>query len=363
MTHLKTRVKISSITALKLKSHQLHHYLQQHGLASLFLLTGDEPLQFMECADTVRQVAHERGFRERLVLTVDTGFDWSHFSQQANHLSLFALKRLLELRLGNRSPGEAGAKALIAYAEKPPADTVLLITADKLDANKQQTKWFNALDKHGVIISVWPLERAQLPAWIMQRLTKYGLQVPAEAITIIAERSEGHLLACAQEIEKLHLLYGRGQVTTDQVVDAVTDSARFEAFAWVDTVLSGDASRSIRQLRGLQAENCDPILIIWALNREIRQLCQMAYALKAGQALEQIWQTFHVWQSRKNVMAAALKRFASPRPWQQFLRHTVHIEGIIKGANSGNVWEELLLLSLRVTGTITHTQLHSSVLD
>jgi len=342
---------------LKLKPNQLTSFLQQQGLAPLFLLTGDEPWQLLKCADMLRQFAHKQGFHERLILTVETGFEWHSLSQQANHLSLFAQKRFIELRLGNKSPGDAGAKALIAYAEKPPKDTVLLITADKLDTSKQQTKWFNALDKHGVIITVWPIDRAQLPAWITQRLVKYGLQATAETIHIIAERSEGHLLACAQEIEKLHLLYGQGQITTDQVLETVTDSARFEIFAWVDTVLNGEAGRSIRQLRGLQAENCDPILVTWALNREIRNLCQITYALKTGQSLEHVWQTYHIWQNRKSIITAALKRYSSPHPWQQFLRQTVQIERIIKGVDKGNFWEELLLLSLRVTGMMTDSQL------
>lgn len=348
---------------MKLKPNQLSSFLQQQGLASLFLLTGDEPLQLLECADMLRQFAHKQGFRERLILTVETGFEWHNLSQQANHLSLFAQKQFIELRLGSKSPGEAGAKALIAYAEKPPKDAVLLITADKLDTSKQQTKWFSALDKHGVIIAIWPMDKTQLPAWIKQRLAKYGLQANAEAIHIIAERSEGHLLACAQEIEKLHLLYGQGQITTDQVLETVTDSARFEIFAWVDTVLNGDAGRSIRQLRGLQAENSDPILVIWALNREIRNLCQMTYALKAGQSLEHVYQTYHVWQNRKSIITTALKRYSSPHPWQQFLRQTVKIERIIKGVDKGNFWEELLLLSLRVTGIMRDTQLNPRILD
>jgi DNA polymerase-3 subunit delta len=335
---------------MKLRAYQLNHHLKQHGFAPLYLLTGDEPLQMMECADTLRNFARQQGFTERVVLTVETGFDWSSLNQYADSLSLFATKRLLEIRLGNKSPGKEGTQALMSYTDNPPTDTVLLITADKLDASKQKTKWFNALDKQGVIIQIWPLNLADLPGWIAQRMKQYGLQASGETINIIAERSEGHLLACAQEIEKLYLLYGRGTIDVDKVLEAVADSARYQVFDWVDTVLVGDVQRSVRQLQGLRAEGIEPVLIAWALTKEIRSLSQITYALKSGQRQEQVFKSFRIWANRKNAILRAMKRHAQPQIWQRFLAQTVQIDRMIKGVSRGNPWDELQHLSLQVAG-------------
>ncbi len=335
---------------MRLKPAQLTNHLQRQGFAPLYLLTGDEPLQMMECADILRTFARHQGFTERIVLTVETGFDWSLLDKEANTLSLFAQRRLLEIRLGNKSPGNEGTKALIAYANKLPTDTVLLITADKLDASKQKTKWFTTLDKQGIVIQVWPIDVSQLPGWIAQRLNQYGFQASPEAINLIAERSEGHLLACAQEIHKLHLLYGTGRLETAQVLEAVADSARFEVFNWVDTVLAGDKQRSVRQLQGLRAEGVEPVLVAWALNKEIRNLSQITYALKTGQRQEQLFKTYRIWQSRKNAVSSAIKRHPQPSRWQQFLQEMVQIDRMIKGVEKGNPWDELQLLCLRVAG-------------
>lgn len=334
---------------MKLKSNQLSQHLKRQGLAAIYLLTGDEPLQLMECTDTLRNFARQQGFTERIVLTVETGFDWGSLHHNANTFSLFANKRLLELRLGNKSPCNEGGKALLDYANKLPTDTVLLITADKLDASQQKTKWFNILDEKGIIIQIRPLEFSQLPVWINQRLEQYRLQASDEVINMIAECSEGHLLAGAQEIEKLHLLYGSGQISIEQAIEAVADSARFELFNWIDIVLGGDGSRAVRQLTSLRAEGVEPVLVIWILNKEIRQLCQITHALQTGQRLEQLFKTYQIWSTRRAVITKCINRYP-PQIWRQQLQETVQIERIIKGVAPGNPWDELEKLSLRVAG-------------
>lgn len=335
---------------MRLKPNQLAQHLQRQGLAPLYLLTGDEPLQMMECADSLRQFARRQGFIERIIFTVETGFDWDSLNQEAESLSLFANKRLLELRLNNKSPGTEGTKALINYTNNLPRDTVLLITADKIEASKQKTKWFKALDERGIILQIWPLNRAELPKWISQRLKHYKLQATPEAINIIVERSEGHLLACSQEIEKLHLLYGSGPIDTAQVIENISDNARFQVFDWVDTVLIGNAQRCVRQLQRLQTEGIGAILVNWALNREIRNLYHITYALKSGQRQEQVFKSYRIWATRQAAISHAIKKYPKPQLWQQFLQETVEIERIIKGMKTGNAWDELQRLSLRVAG-------------
>jgi DNA polymerase-3 subunit delta len=334
---------------MKLKADQLTNHLQRQGLQSIYLLFGDEALQLMECGDKLRAFARQQGFSERVILTVETGFSWHELREQANSLSLFATKRLIELRLTNKSPGDAGSTALVEYAGNPPRDTVLLITADKLDQAKQKSKWFTALEKTGVVLQVYPIEATKLPAWIAQRMAQVGLQATSDAIQMIADRSEGHLLACAQEIEKLLLLYPNERIEVSQVLEAVADSARFEIFDWVDAVLMGDIPRCVRQLQGLQQEGCEPVLIIWALDKDIRNLAQMAYAVSSGQALEQVFGQFRVWQNRRALMNKALQRHKLLK-WHTFLKHSARIDRIIKGAERGNVWDELRSLSLQVAG-------------
>ena len=336
---------------MKLKPAQLGNHLQRYGLAPLYLLMGDEPLQRNECADTLRAFARQQGFSERIVLTVEVGFDWNNLIQYANSLSLFASKRLLEIHLNNKLPGNEGSQVLISYANHPSPQNLLLIIAHKLDANQQKTKWFTTIDNQGIIISINTLEGSLLSTWITQRLSQNGLKATAEAINILAERCQGHLLAAAQEIEKLSLLYGASTIDTTQVLEVVADSARFELFTWIDTVLKGEVQQSLRQLSGLQAEGMEPVLITWILNREIRQLCQITYALRQDHLpQQQIFKTYQIWPSRQATVLKAINRYPQPRIWQQFLTKIVQIERIVKGNAVGNPWDELQQLSLQIAG-------------
>ena len=335
---------------MKIKSSQLSAHLKRQGIAPLYLLTGDEPLQMMESADILRDFARRKGYTNRVVLTVETGFSWDSLGQYADNFSLFAGKCFLDIRLGNKSPAKDGIKALLSYCDNPSENTTVLLTTQKLDGAKQKTKWFKALEQAGLIIQVFPLNISELPAWIGKRMHQQGLETTPDVINIIAERSEGHLLACSQEIEKLHLLYGSGRVTAEQVLDSVSNNARYDLFNWVDTVLLGDVRRSVRQLKSMRSEGIEAILILWALNREIRNLCHITYALEHKQTRAQVFKTYRIWSTRQNMVSSALQRYPYSKVWQRFLGKTVEIDRMVKGVGIGNAWDELQLLSVRVAG-------------
>jgi len=333
---------------VKLRYEQLFSHLQQ-GLQPLYLLSGDEPLQLMEAADAIRQSARAHGFGEREVLHVEAGFDWNSLLAASGSLSLFAEQRLLELRLSSGKPGKEGSKALIEYASNLPPDTVLLISSSKLDRSAQNSKWYKALDAAGVTIQLWPVEPGTLPGWVMQRMRIRGMQPSPEAAQLLAERVEGNLLAAAQEVEKLLLLYGEGQINAEQVEEGVADSARYDIFELVDTALLGDASRTSRVIEGLHAEGVEAILVLWALLREIRALGQMAEELEQGASAESVMGQHRVWDKRKGPVRAGLQRHNLNR-WQALLRRAGRIDRMIKGGEPGNPWDELLQLALLMAG-------------
>jgi len=331
-----------------MRFEQLASHLQQ-GLQPLYLISGDEPLQLMEAADAIRQRAREQGFAEREVLHVEAGFDWNSLLAVSGSLSLFAEQRLIELRLPTGKPSKEGSKALSEYASNLPPDTVLLITSGKLDRSAQNSKWYKALDGAGVTLQVWPVEPGALSGWVMQRMRSRGMQPSPEAAQLLAERVEGNLLAAAQEVEKLRLLYGDGPVSAEQVEEGVADSARYDIFELVDTALVGDAARTSRVIEGLRAEGVEPILVLWALLREVRAMAQMAEELSHGANVDAVMGQFRIWDKRKGPVRAGLKRHNLKR-WLALLRRGGRIDRMIKGSESGNPWDELLQLALLMAG-------------
>lgn len=333
---------------MQLKPEQLTTHLKQ-GLAPVYLIYGEETLVVQESADAIRQAARDQGYADREIFHVESGFDWSQVMDAANALSLFADRRLLELRLPTGKPGDAGGRTLTAYTDSLPPDTVLMVICGKLEAAQRRAKWYKALEGAGVSIAAWPIDLRQLPRWIGQRLKQAGLAADPEAVQMLAERVEGNLLAAAQEIDKLCLLYPGETLDTEKVAGAVGDSARFDIFGLVDTALAGQGARCVRMLQGLQQEGIDPVLVAWALTREVRSLEAMAWALAHGESIQAVLGRFRVWKNRQPVVTQALKRHRLPA-WYGFLQHCARIDHAIKGQAAGNPWDELVQLSLNLAG-------------
>jgi DNA polymerase-3 subunit delta len=333
---------------MRLRSEQLAAHLAKP-LLPIYLVSGDEPLQLNEATDALRAAARAQGFGEREVLQVETGFDWAALAAAGSNLSLFAERKLIELRLPSGKPGDAGAKALTAYAAAPSPDNLLLISCGKLEKQQQGSKWFKALEAAGAVVQVWPVEPRALPGWIRQRLLSRGMQPTPEAAQLLAERVEGNMLAAAQEVEKLVLLHGAGPLDGEAVRAAVADSARYDVFELADAALGGDAARCARIVEGLRGEGEEPVLILWALVREVRALALIAAEQAAGTPLDTLLQQQRVWDKRKPLYQAALKRH-NLRRWRALLRRAARLDRICKGAEPGTPWDELLQFSLLMAG-------------
>jgi DNA polymerase-3 subunit delta len=333
---------------MRLRADDLEGHLKR-GLLPIYLVSGDEPLQLNEATDALRAAARAQGYTEREVLQVETGFDWGALAAAGSNLSLFAERKLIELRLPSGKPGDAGAKALTAYATAPSPDNLLLISCGKLEKQQQSSKWFKALEAAGAVLQVWPVEPRALPGWIRQRLLSRGMQPTPEAAQLLAERVEGNMLAAAQEVEKLVLLHGTGALDGETVRTAVADSARYDVFELADAALGGDAARCARIVEGLRGEGEEPVLILWALVREVRTLALVAAEQAAGTPLDTLLQQQRVWDKRKPLYQAALKRH-NLRRWRALLRRAARLDRVCKGAEPGNPWDELLQFSLLMAG-------------
>ncbi|MHA6495231.1 DNA polymerase III subunit delta [Pseudomonas borbori] len=337
---------------MKLNANQLGKHLQG-SLAPVYVVSGDEALLCQEACDAIRAATRAQGFSERQVFNADTSFDWGNLLQAGASMSLFADKRLLELRLPSGKPGDKGTAALLEYVARPPEDTVLLISVPKLDGSAQKTKWGKALvdGAQTQFIQIWPVDAHQLPQWIRQRMAQAGLSASQEAVEMIAVRVEGNLLAAAQEIEKLKLLAENGSVDADTVHAAVADSARFDVFGLIDAALNGEAAHSQRILEGLRGEGVEPPVILWALAREVRQLASIAQQYAQGVPLEKAFSSARppIWDKRRPLVSKALQRYPAAR-WALLLQDAQRIDAQIKGQAAGDPWIGLSLLTLSVCG-------------
>jgi DNA polymerase-3 subunit delta len=321
---------------------QLHKQLSGNELKPVYLIAGEEHLLVLEAADALRARARALGFVEREILDAEANFDWNALAHSANALSLFASRKLIDLRLPTGKPGREGSAAIVAFCDAPPPDTVLLITCNQW-SKQHEGAWVDAADRAGVFVPVWPLKSNELPDWIAQRMASRGLKPDRAAIDALVERVEGNSLAAAQEIDKLALLHGSAPLDADTLEELVADSARFDVFKLVDATLAGDTARALRILDGLRAEGEQvPALMGWVLN-QLQSIARLAAAPNLAAA----FRAERIWPARESLYRKALGR-AERAHWGACLSQAARIDRISKGRETGadgkaigDAWREL----------------------
>jgi DNA polymerase-3 subunit delta len=331
---------------VRISTEQLAPHLTRE-LKPLYTVFGEEPLLALEASDRIRAKARASGYVEREVLTVDSGFKWPQLAMAANSQSLFATQKLLELRIPTGKPGTEGGEALRNFCAALPADTVTLIYLPEIDWRAQKAGWFEALDHAGTLVEAKAVPRKALPQWLAARLKAQSQEADAEALAFIAERVEGNLMAAFQEVQKLGLLFPTGPISFEQVREAVLDVARYDVFGLGLAMIEGDAVRIARMLEGLKGEGAAPPMALWSISEEIRAIGRVLAGAESGRPLSQLWREAKVWGvPHQNLMQQNLRRF-NAKQVTQALRHAAAIDRMVKGLAKGDVWDELLQLSMR----------------
>ncbi len=331
---------------MRLKPEQLSQHLQQ-GLKPIYLISGDEPLISQEINDALRAAARQQGFDEREVHHVDHQYDWGHLLESANALSLFAERKLIELRIDSGKPGDKGSKALISLFDHPNPDNLYIILLPRIDKAIQNSKWFKTLEKVGVFIAHWPIERHQLPHWIQQRMAVHGMKADGQALNLLADRTDGNLLAAAQEVEKLRIA-GESQITLETVENSVGDVSRYDVFALSESALKGDAARSLHMLTVLQGEGLNALQPLAILGNDVRLLLSYKQLCEAGIPPEKALQQLKVhWPKKQSQIKAAASRLNLDNI-QQCLQVCQQGDLASKGMSSDDPWRLLSSLILKL---------------
>jgi DNA polymerase-3 subunit delta len=329
------------------------------GVQPLYVLHGDEPLLQQEAQDAIRAAAREQGYTERSSHTVaGAHFDWSAVLAAGGSLSLFADKQIVEIRIPSGKPGKDGSAALqqIAQSARGNDSTLTIVLLPRLDKATRTGAWFGALESAGASVQIDPVERAQLPQWIAQRLAAQGQRVVAgeegqRTLQFFADRVEGNLLAAHQEIQKLALLHPEGELTWAQVEAAVLNVARYDVFKLSEAVLSGQVARMQRMLDGLQAEGEAEVLVHWTLAEDIRALKRVKDAMNAGKPLPMALRENRVWGAKERLFERILPQ-ASDAALARLLQSAHVVDGIVKGLKAPDWptdgWQALQRLALQV---------------
>ena len=329
----------------QIDSEQLTRHLEA-GLKPLYVVTGDALLLAIEAADSIRSAARKAGYSERETFVVEQYFKWAELRNSAQSLSLFAERKVMDIRIPSGKPGVEGAQALQDHVENMSPDILTLISLPKLDKTTQNSKWYGALQKHAVVVQADDIPRNALPNWLAGRLKRQGQSAEPATLEFLADRSEGNLLAAFQEVQKLALLYPAGMLSFEQIKDAVMDVARYDISKLSEAMLSGNAERYARILEGLRAEGTATVLVLWAVSEDIRKLGKVIQAMQRGNNVSSAMREARIWGANLNLIEHAARRFKLVQI-ERAMQQAARLDKTIKGLRTGDVWDELLQLGLR----------------
>ena len=313
----------------------------------MYLVAGDEPLLVDEALEQVRAAAMRAGFSSRELHTADRSFKWVDLLAGADNLSLFATRKIVEIRLATPKPGDDGSETIAALCERDDPDTLVIVAVGEKLGQAGRSAWVKAIEQHGAVVEVWPIDRSELPRWIQQRAAGLKMKLTPAAAQSLAERVEGNLLAADQEIKRLALTAAGREIDEAEVLEFVANSSRFDVFELADAVLAGETGRTFKILSGLRAEGVHPVQISWVLNRDISLLARLEYAVRHGDNIDGVMLRSGVWQRRQPLVRKALAKFKAPR-LKSLLAEAARVDAALKGVFPAEPWTTLtdLLVAL-----------------
>jgi len=315
-------------------------------LHPVYLIAGAETLLVQEAADAVRAQAKAQGIGEREVFDADgRDFDWDTLESSFNAPSLFSPRRLIEVRLPSGKPGKQGGEAITAFCANPPPDVILLITADQW-SKAHQGKWFDAVNRCGVVSIAWPVKPHELTGWLGNRLRTRGVRADADAVRILADRVEGNLLAAAQEVDKLVLLAEGASLDAAKMQSLVANAARYDVFRLAEAALSGQTQHVSRMIAGLRAEGDAVAGLMPMLVKDLLRTAALARVQAAGGNIGAEMKSQGIWEAKQAPYKRAIQRHGESACWERFVAEASRVDRMAKGRAAGDAWvamERLLL--------------------
>ena len=127
-------------------------------------------------------------------------------------------------------------------------------------------------------------------------------------------------------------------VTAEDVAVAVANNSRYDVYKLVDAAVSGNGKRAMKILNGLRGEGVEPVIVIWALTRELRELAKLADAVRQNIDLGTAMQKQRVWNNRQAMVRACIGRHQYTELYR-LLKATGRADAAAKGQAAGDPWQ------------------------
>ena len=246
----------------------------------LILLCGQEPYFLDEGVRLLRDAIVPPESRD-FNLNVYHGRDFkpSEIVEQSRTFPVFAERRLVLIKNIHEAKAEQ-IDGLLEYVEDPVEESVLLVTAEKIDARR---KFYQQFKKHGVLIEFKKLYENQLPGFVRDLAKSFNITLTGGALQLFCKRVGSNLVEVQGELEKLVGYLGDRDIAEEADVAAIVSDTRIESiFDLTDSLGQGDSSTALVLLDRLLAEGQAPLMVLAMMTRHFRQMWKIHEMVAQG---------------------------------------------------------------------------------
>ena len=306
----------------------------ENGLQPLYYLAGEEALLVEESREAILEAARAKGFDELSRLDIGDS-SWQDVLIELNSRSLFAEQRVIEIRLGRNGMVGAAPNTFTKYLENPVAENVVIVRARSFDTRHRRSAWYKKLNERATLVICERLNKSEYFTWVNSRANSMGLNLTPEAVDMLTLSCEGNLVATAQELETLSLIFAKAEEEIEASIVDTQDFSTGSAFDLINSALSADVERTAKMLRVLQREGESPLSLIGLLTYQLRRaqntIKRSGYAPKDIQAVVRR-------HGEKGILG--------------LLRQCAFIDGQVKGLYRGDGWSSVMHIFLSVAGAV-----------
>ena len=327
-----------------IKYQALVPHLQKNTKA-VYVLVGLDPYLINEAAISVKKAWRQRGETDEKIVHINAPADWGLLLEEANSYSLFAEYVLLDIRFDKKTIDATGKDILNQYLQNTNPRCLIILQATAVPA--KQLQWLTN-NEHVVVVQIAPLTDFELQKWLTMQLTQRSIRYAPQVPALILQYSQGNMLACAQVIEKLALVYDeKNELTIEEVQEQLVDQCDFQLYELGDACLTTNAEKALRLLRQANNDRVDPTLILWLLTQEIRQLIQLSHLLKQNMSLSAACTQLKIWPKRASSYERTLTRLPTIK-LHQLLHDCKQLDDRIKTNQSQHIWQSFERLALDI---------------
>lgn len=295
----------------------------------LFIVTGDEALQRHNIIEKITTSFKNDDYE---IIRHDLS-EQKHTSlyDEADSLSLFATNKLVQFNI-EKPPQKNLQKALIENITKN-SDNIYLLIFHGFKKQTLSAKWFQTLTSNAKHIHIYQPNFQAAINIIKHEIAQTDLKVSNDAIGLLAQKTEGNLIA-SKQIIKLLCRQDKKEFDEVSIRPFLHEHSNYDVFDLSDAILMQQKPKALTILNSILMEADKSPLVLWTLKRELRILSQ----LKSTQNTyhQKIFKDNNIWSSKQKYYSSLINKVNTTKIRKALMR-CLDADLYIKGVKKGNI--------------------------